>query len=82
LTLVAPPNLLIALHAFQNEIAASNKIHDPHKAQSLLNVLLRNMRIDCHPQTPKDDQKFLFRVLDIPSDYATDKNGEMPLPAR
>jgi hypothetical protein len=70
LILVAPSNLLIALHAFQNEVRETNKSHDPLKAESLLNVLMRNMRKDCHPQTPKDNQKFIFRILDIPSDKA------------
>jgi hypothetical protein len=76
LTLVAPSNLLIALHAFQDEIGEANKHHDPLRAESLLNVLMRNMREDCHPQAPKDSQEFLFRILDIPPDKATNSKDQ------
>jgi len=76
LTLVAPPNLMTALYAFQDEIGEANKRHDPLKAESLLNVLMRNMREDCHPQAPKDKEEFRFRIIDIPSDKVIYRKGQ------
>jgi hypothetical protein len=74
LTLVAPPSLLVSLYAFQVEVAESNQKHDPLRAESLLNVLMRNMREDCHPRPPRDSPEFTFRVLDIPHYGAADSN--------
>jgi hypothetical protein len=66
LSLVAPPSLLVALYAFQDEVSEANQNHDLLKAHSLLSVLMRAMREDCHPKTPGDSLEFTFRVLDIP----------------
>ena len=76
LPLVAPSNLLTALHAFQNEIGEANKLRDPLKAESLLNVLMRTMREDCHPQAPNDNQGLIFRILDILPDQARNSKDQ------
>lgn len=68
LTLVAPPSLLIALYTFQEEIGQANRCHDPAKALSLPNSLMRNMREGCHSETPKDTEGLVCRILDITSE--------------
>lgn len=75
LALVAPPNLLAALYNFQYEISEGNVDHSATKAQFLLSVLMRSMRKYCQPQAPKDNQGFVFRILDIPSDNLVNRKG-------
>jgi hypothetical protein len=64
--LVAPPNVLRALYAFQEEISYKNESRDLGKNEALFSDLARVMRLDCHPDDPHDSREFIFRTLDIP----------------
>jgi hypothetical protein len=77
LTLVAPSKILADLYAFQDELGEANQNHDPLKANSLLNLLMRDMREDCHPRAPEDKDGFQFRMLDLPSDKLIQGKGKM-----
>jgi hypothetical protein len=59
LRLVAPPEVLRALKAFQDEIAHSNVDYTLDGQQARLNVLIREIRRDVQPTPPDDgDAKF------------------------
>ena len=64
--LVAPPNVLRALYAFQDEISYKNDSRDDGRYEALFSDLVRVMRLDCHPDDPHDSREFIFRTLDIP----------------
>ncbi len=64
--LVAPPNVLRALYAFQDEISYKNDSKDLGRYEVLFSDLARLMRLDCHPDNPHDARDFIFRTLDIP----------------
>ena len=64
--LIAPPKVLEALYAFQDEITFRNEDRSQARYEELFSDLCRAMRIDCHPQDPKDLAEFTFRTLDIP----------------
>lgn len=49
LTLVAPPSVLRALYAFQDEISYRNTQRSDERHDQLVNVLLRQMRRDVRP---------------------------------
>jgi hypothetical protein len=64
--LIAPPNVLKALYAFQDEISYSNTSKDAGSYEVLFCNLARLMRLDCHPGDPHDATDFVFRTVDIP----------------
>ena len=64
--LVASPSVLIALYSLLDETSFSNKNPTPQKYDSLLSSLMREMREDSHPESPKDNPEFIFRTLDCP----------------
>ena len=66
LTLVASPEVLNALYAFQDEISYRNKNRDQRRHDERLSALLRCMRRDVQPRRPNDVDGFLFRFLDVP----------------
>ncbi|UNJ99803.1 hypothetical protein MMB19_13800 [Ralstonia insidiosa] len=51
LTLVAPPSVLRALYAFQDEISYRNTQRSDERHDQLVNVLLRQMRRDVRPRS-------------------------------
>jgi hypothetical protein len=72
LNLVAPPKVLIALYAFLDETSVKNQNRTNFKYDSLLSVLMRNMREDCHPTSPKDNVGFIFGTINVPPEVEGD----------
>jgi hypothetical protein len=66
--LIAPPKVFVALYGFLEETSFSNRNRTPQKYDSLLSSLMRAMREDSHPKSPKDSTEFIFRTLDCPPD--------------
>jgi hypothetical protein len=66
MTLVAPPTVLTALYAFQDEIRVSNQHKTSQKHDATLSALFREIRHDVHPKSP-DDDGIVFRLFDAPS---------------
>ena len=66
LTLVAPPQVLLALYSHQHEISAGNNHRNLDQAEKTLSNLLRLMRRDCQPKPPLDNPDFMFKTFDIP----------------
>lgn len=66
MVLIAPPQVLKALYAFQDEISFNNTERNPSRYEELFSELVRKMRLDCFPTQPGDSEHFLFRTLDIP----------------
>ncbi|WP_322056516.1 hypothetical protein [Paraburkholderia sp. J63] len=66
LTLVAPPAVLKAVYAFQDEISYRNT-HKSDKAHDrLLSVVIHAMRNDVQPRKMADREPAPFRLLDVP----------------
>ena len=65
LTLVAPPRVLHALYAFQDEIGPRNATKSLARHDDALAMLLREVRRDVHPTVP-DDGTLSFRLFDAP----------------
>jgi hypothetical protein len=64
MNLVAPPRVLTKLRAFGDQI--SPRAHpNIEEHDRLLSDLLRSMRRDIHPQTPRDSRDFMFSLLDV-----------------
>lgn len=66
MVLIAPPAVLRALYEFQDEIRVSNQNKSPQRHDETLAALLREIRRDVHPRTPRD-QGIVFRLMDAPS---------------
>jgi hypothetical protein len=64
--LVAPPPVLRALYAFQEEVSFNNPSHSKDSHDQRLSDLLREIRRDVHPKRP-DDAGIVFRLMDAPS---------------
>jgi hypothetical protein len=65
MALVAPPDVLRALYAFQEEIRMSNANHSQANHDLRLGDLLRTIRQDVHPKPP-DDTGINFMLMDAP----------------
>lgn len=65
MTLVAPPSVLRALYALQDEIRFSNKNRTKQKDDAALSALLMEIRRDVHPKPPRDKETG-FRLMDVP----------------
>jgi hypothetical protein len=65
MALVAPPDVLLALYAFQEEIRMSNANHSQVNHDKRLSDLLREIRRDVHPRHP-DDEGVNFMLMDAP----------------
>jgi hypothetical protein len=65
MTLVAPPVVLRALYAFQDEIKMSNPNKSMIAHDATLTSLLHAIRCDVHPKAP-DDGDIVFRLVDAP----------------
>jgi|GEM_PF-5346752 len=79
MTLIAPPQVLEALYAFQDETSFKNTQRNPVRYENLFSDLARKMRLDCHPIKPRDSEHFLFRTVDIPP---TVEGVERAMPSR
>jgi hypothetical protein len=66
--LIAPPKVLIALYRFLDETSFSNGNRTSQKYDALLSSLMREMREDSHPESPKDNPEFIFQTLNCPPD--------------
>jgi hypothetical protein len=76
LTLVAPPSVLRALYAFQDEISYRNTQRSDERHDQLVNVLLRQMRRDVRPpQRGGDGPEPSIRLLSVPSVRVSAKRG-------
>lgn len=70
LALIAPPEVLAALYAFQDETSYRNQDRSQSQYEQRLSTLFREMRRDCQPKPPKDSSDAIFRTMDIPPDDA------------
>lgn len=75
LLLVAPPNVLIALRAFEDGLESEDFAGDPSKWDREFNLLIGAMRKVCHPKPPNDSPDFIFvKSTDPPSRARAGKN--------
>ena len=82
LALVAPPNVLTELYAFQKGIESEEVSRDPFKWMPLWSSLMRVMREDCHPKPPKDNLKFIFLIIHGRSDKTANNNEKTLCPEK
>lgn len=66
LTLVAPPAVLKALYAFQDEISYRNTKRSDEKHDQLLAALLREMRLDIQPSGSASGGDIRYRLISVP----------------
>lgn len=67
LTLIAPPTVMVALYAFQDEISYRNAAkRTDARHDYLLGEVLRAMRRDIHPSVQQGESKLTFRFLEPP----------------
>ena len=67
LTLVAPPSVLAALYAFQEEISYRNTQRSIERHDHLANVLLREMRRDVRPALrDRNGHEPAIRLMSVP----------------
>ena len=76
MALVGPFKVLLALKNFQDEISFVNKNRSDQTHDKLLDLLLRAMREDIHPDLSKTDASFSFRILRVPPDLTTSKQAD------
>ena len=69
LSLVAPPSVIRALYAYQDETNFSNRDFSAERFDRLLNALIREIRRDVHPSR-SDDPSLRFQFIDVPPDHA------------
>ncbi len=72
LLLVASPNVMKSLKAFQDARDSEDFKRESNKMERVLCSLMRTMREDCHPEPPNDDPDFIFlRVIPQPDNAKT-----------
>lgn len=89
MVLVAPPEVLRALYAFQDEVSFSNPRPSKATHDAALSALMREVRRDVQPRVPRDEG-IIFRLMDsLPADATgrtrgasaserNDGSGELP----
>jgi hypothetical protein len=82
LNLVAPPKVLVALYAFLDETSVKNQNRNDLKYDSLLSSLMRKMRVDCQPKSPRDSSEFIFRTINVPPDPEDDNKAQTFYPEK
>jgi len=76
-TLVAPPAVLRALYAFQDETRVSNTNRSARRYDVVLTALLKEIRHDVHPKLP-DDSSIDFQLI-LPAHRRGSNTRSLPL---